>query len=520
MNDSSEQKRAVAYLRVSSISQVDGHSLNAQERLFNQLCESRGWEAVRVYREEGKSAHSESVKKRPIFRQLMEDAKKGQFDIVVVHTLDRWSRNLRVTLESLANLAMHNVALVSITENIDYSTPEGMLMTQLLGSFAQFFSNMLGTHVSKGLDERAHEGRHTGGIPFAYESCWMSQDGERRRRCPKEHPGGVHLVPAEAAAVQEMFKRYSTGSATLNQLAAWLNDSGFRTRNTKKLVDADGTLSPGPKLFTTASVRGVLHNAFYTGMVRHRKQLSQGAHEPIVSQELFDLVQDKMRQNSGRSTTLSPHPERDYLLKGIIRCTYCKMPMWAQTYKSGRRYYREHRESRSNTQCPAHGGSIPCSLAEEQVGRIVEAIELGPAWEEQVLSIISTRDEAEAVQTRRRKVQEKLRRLAKTYVDGVYDDQEYKRQKRNLEMELEALVVPKAAAAAEAGKLIDRLPELWSGANMDERRKLLLAMLDAVYVDAKEAHSVVAIKPKPESTEGGGRVSALKRQEGAPVLLG
>ena len=91
-------KRAVAYLRVSSISQVDGHSLNAQERLFNQLCESRGWAAVRVYREEGQSAHSESVKKRPIFRQLMEDAKRDQFDIVVVHTLDRWSRNLRVTL--------------------------------------------------------------------------------------------------------------------------------------------------------------------------------------------------------------------------------------------------------------------------------------------------------------------------------------------------------------------------------------------------------------------------------------
>ena len=226
MSDANSQ-RAVAYLRVSSISQVDGHSLNAQERLFNQLCESRGWAAVRVYREEGQSAHSESVKKRPIFRQLMEDAKRDQFDIVVVHTLDRWSRNLRVTLESLANLGMHNVALVSITENIDYSTPEGMLMTQLLGSFAQFFSNMLGTHVSKGLDERANEGRHTGGIPFGYESCWMSQDGERRRRCPKEHSGGVHLIASEVAAVQEMFKRYSTGSTTLSQLTRGVNGIGF-----------------------------------------------------------------------------------------------------------------------------------------------------------------------------------------------------------------------------------------------------------------------------------------------------
>ena len=100
-----------------------------------------------------------------------------------VHTIDRWSRNLRVTLESLANLAMYDVALVSITENIDYSTPQGMLMTQLLGSFAQFFSNMLGTHVSKGLDQRATEGLHTGGIPFGYQSCWVKEHGERRQTC-------------------------------------------------------------------------------------------------------------------------------------------------------------------------------------------------------------------------------------------------------------------------------------------------------------------------------------------------
>ena len=60
------------------------------------------------------------------------------------------------------------------------------------------------------------------------ESCWMSQDGERRRRCPKEHSGGVHLIASEVAAVQEMFKRYSTGSTTLSQLAAWLNGSGLR----------------------------------------------------------------------------------------------------------------------------------------------------------------------------------------------------------------------------------------------------------------------------------------------------
>ena len=203
-----------------------------------------------------------------------------------------------------------------------------------------------------------------------------------------------------------------------------------------------------------------------------------------------------MRQNSGRSTTLSLHPERQYLLKGIIRCTYCKMLMWAQTYESGRRYYREHRESRSQGQCPAHGGSILCRLADDQVGRIIEAIELGPAWEEQVLSIISAIDEIEVVRNRRRKVQDKLSRLAKAYVDGIYDDQEYRRQKPALERELESLTLPEVDAAVDAGKLVEKPPHLWRAANVGERRNLLLAILDAVYIDTKKARSVVAIKPK------------------------
>ena len=103
----------------------------------------------------------------------------------------------------------------------------------------------------------------------------------------------------------------------------------------------------------------------------------------------------------------------------------------------------------------------------------------------------------ERVKKQRMAVQEKLRRMAKTYRDGLFPDEEYSRQKRLLEMELESLVVPQASAAEEAGKLLMDLPRLWAGANLEERRKLLLAMLDAVYVDAKEEKRIVGIKPKP-----------------------
>lgn len=164
--------RAVVYNRVSSQDQVEGHSLDAQERLFRELCKNRGWEPGRVYREEGRSAHVDSIKKRPVFRQLLEDAGKGQFDVVVVHTLDRWSRNLKVLLESVSILNEHGVGLVSITEKLDWSTAEGRLVARTLGSFGEFFSDMLATHVKKGIEERAYKGLHLGAVPFGYEACW------------------------------------------------------------------------------------------------------------------------------------------------------------------------------------------------------------------------------------------------------------------------------------------------------------------------------------------------------------
>ncbi|MFC1945808.1 hypothetical protein ACFLW1_01260 [Chloroflexota bacterium] len=166
------------------------------------------------------------------------------------------------------------------------------------------------------------------------------------------------------------------------------------------------------------------------------------------------------------------------------------------SHQSGKPFYREHKASRSRGTCSG-GGSIMCHALDKQISGLVGAIELGPLWLKEVLAIISLSDEVEQVKKKRQATQEKLRCMAKAYIDGVFPDEEYHWQKKLLEMELESLVVPKADAAEEAGKLILDLPGLWKDANAEEKRKLLLAMLDAVYVDAKKTKSVVAIKPKP-----------------------
>ncbi|HZA24696.1 MAG TPA: recombinase family protein, partial [Dehalococcoidia bacterium] len=362
--------RAVAYIRVSDLSQVDGHSLDAQERLFHELCRNRSWIPGRTYREEGKSAHSDSIARRPMFRQLLDDASQGQFDVVVVHTLDRWARNLKVLLESVAILDHHGVGLVSITENLDWSTAEGRLVARTLGSFGEFFSDMLSTHVRKGISERARQGLHLGGIPFGYQPCWEKVKGDRQLKCHPEHPGGLHIHPEEGPAVSEVFKRYASGTTTLSQLANWLNHQGLRTRNMHKLPDPEGNLVATPRLFTVASVRGILHNPFYLGKVKHQEQLLPGAHEALISQGLFQTVQMALKKNSGRSETLKLHPQREYLLKGLIRCAHCGYPLWAQTYKNGHRYYREQYGSRGAGYCVGSSGSLPCDIPDNQMGRL------------------------------------------------------------------------------------------------------------------------------------------------------
>ena len=477
--------RAVGYVRVSDASQIEGHSLDAQERLFHALCGTKGWEPVAVYREEGRTAHVDAIAKRPVFRRLLHDAQQHRFDIVIVHTLDRWARNLRVQLEAMAMLTKADVGFVSISEQIDWSTAQGRLQAQILGSFAEYFSEALSNHVKKGVSERALQGRHLGSVPFGYRACSLEA-------CDPEHPGGVHVIEGETAAVRALFRRYATGTTTCVRLAESMNREGFRTRNRHRFGkdEAEG------RFFTNSSVKTILKNPFYAGKVRHRDELLDGAHDRLVSWNLFEQVQANLRRNSGRSTTLTARPAREYLLKGLVRCAQCGMPMWAQTYQNGRQYYREHRGSRGEGACVNAGGAVRCEVVDEQVGRLIESLVLPEDWLDAILERISLRDEVARVRAEREGVQEKLRRLGKAFVDGMVDEADYERHKAQLEFDLTSLVVPEADAVAEAGRLVQRLPELWATADLSERRRLLLTVLDAVYVDAREARAVVSIRPK------------------------
>lgn len=260
--------RAASYSRVSTEEQVEGLSLAAQQRGVREYCIAKGWGEPDKFVDEGRSAHTEAIDKRPALQRLLKECQEGIYDVVVVYSLDRWSRNLMVTLQTFNALAKNGVAFASVTENIDYSSPEGRLFVAMLGAFAQYFSDSLAKHTRKGIDERVHQGRPAGPIPFGYA---------------KGEDGVPVAVENEGAAVIKAFEMKVRGRTNAH-IASWLNEQGLRTREGNR--------------FTHFAVRDLLANPFYTGRLRFRDQIVPGRHQSLIDITLYDAVQARFGERN------------------------------------------------------------------------------------------------------------------------------------------------------------------------------------------------------------------------------
>src|SRR5436853_186146 len=97
---------------------------------------------------------------------MQTDAEAGLLDVVLVHKLDRFARNLRVTLETLDRLENVRVGFASIAENMDFTSPIGKVILATLAAFAQYYSDNLSWETKKGKTERKRQGLYNGLLPF------------------------------------------------------------------------------------------------------------------------------------------------------------------------------------------------------------------------------------------------------------------------------------------------------------------------------------------------------------------
>ncbi len=130
------KKRAAGYVRVSSRdSATTGESLTTQRKAIKDFAKTQGWNLTKIYADEGISGST--VNERPGLVQLLKNAGKKNFDILVIHRLSRFGRNARDLLNNYAILVGADVQLLSIKENMDFSNPYGKAMLTMLSAVAE-----------------------------------------------------------------------------------------------------------------------------------------------------------------------------------------------------------------------------------------------------------------------------------------------------------------------------------------------------------------------------------------------
>ena len=165
-----DKKKIVMYLRVSSLNQVDNTSIEDQQEKIELYCKLNEYEIVNIFKDEAKSAKDTEF--RDDYNKMIKfvSVKENNIDAILVFKSDRIHRSLKNLLIMIDKLLEHNVDFVSVTEQFDTTTAQGMLMVQMLGSFAEFERKQIGSRTKSGRIATARKGKVPGGRPpLGYE---------------------------------------------------------------------------------------------------------------------------------------------------------------------------------------------------------------------------------------------------------------------------------------------------------------------------------------------------------------
>lgn len=188
--------RVAIYARVSTINHGQDVSLQTGELV--QFAVARGWRVADEYVDAGVSGAKDS---RPELNRLMADAKRRRFDAVLVWKLDRFGRSLRHLVNALAEFESLGIAFVSLSDNLDLSTPSGRLMFQIIGAMAEFERALIQERVRAGLRNARAKGRKLGRPRVAVDASQIAtlrSQGASWRDISKRL--GISVGTAHAAA--------------------------------------------------------------------------------------------------------------------------------------------------------------------------------------------------------------------------------------------------------------------------------------------------------------------------------
>ena len=314
---------AALYARVSSDRQDVDLSVAAQMRALRDYAKANGYVVAREFVDEAESGRDAD---RPQFRAMIDEGgrQNAPFQVILVWKFSRFTRKREHAVAFKSMLRRKGVRVVSITEHADDS-PTGKLMEAIIESVDEFYSENLAQEVTRGMREAASRGFFLGPkAPFGYKRVKVS-DGA------KERPT-LELDPATAPIVREAFASSLRGSG-LKEICRDLNDRGITNKGRR---------------WHKTGLHYLLTNEVYTGTAvwgrtSKREQAAdpvrvEGAWEALISRELFDRVQQVLRERAPavqRPATVGS----TFLLSGLLQCGVCGKPYVGQGAKSGQYAY-------------------------------------------------------------------------------------------------------------------------------------------------------------------------------------
>ena len=286
---------AVIYARYSTDSQRE-ESIEGQIRECTAYAEKNGFTVVKHYIDRAVSAKTDN---RPQFQQMIKDSERGIFDVIIVWKLDRFARNRYDSARYKTQLKRNGVKLVSATEVIS-AGPEGIILESVLEGYAEYYSADLSEKVVRGMTENALKGIYNGGtIPFGY------MIDETRHYQPD---------PLLAPYVEQTFQKYADG-ATMTDLRDWL-----KAHNIKNSMGGEMSYN---------TIQRMLSNRRYIGELRLRDVVQPNAIPALVSEDLFNKVQEKLAKN--KKAPARHKAEESYLLTTKLYCGKCGALMFGES---------------------------------------------------------------------------------------------------------------------------------------------------------------------------------------------
>jgi DNA invertase Pin-like site-specific DNA recombinase len=406
-------KNVVLYVRVSTDEQADkGFSLRDQEQKLLNYCSVNNLK-VSIFRDD----HSAKTFNRPEFKKLISFIKKNKSKVnqVLFTKWDRFSRNTLESYNKIEDFHQLGIMVNAIEQPLDLTIPEQKLMLAVYLSMPEVENQRRSLNIIAGMRRALKEGRYVVTPPKGYK---MGRDEQNKP---------ILLPDDDAKFITEGFKLLSKGLYTQKEILTKLQAKGFKC--------------------SKAAFGRLIRNPLYKGYVYIKafndepEQIIKAIHEPLISEVIFDKVQNLINNNSKQYRVTHKNVNTKFPLKGFVLCPNCLKPLKASTSKGRSQYYSYyHCYKPCNTRYKTED-------VELWMSSFLSGISLDKNTQKLLIKMIEKRFNQ---QTKFKKLspkhyqeieslEQKLIKLQDLYLDGEFNSDEYQNAKKRFQTRLNEL---------------------------------------------------------------------------------